>query len=96
MRNCLAHFSANPEQAEFDLNRFLDSLLAAPPDGGAYFRLLEHARPIALSAKNWRKRYLNKPLPLGDIEERFFQQVVTLWIKVAKAYAHSAEGFTQS
>lgn len=83
---------ANPEQAEFDLNRFLDSLLAAPPDGETYFRLLEHARlPIAFVCEELAKRYLNKPLPLGDIEERFFQQVVTLWIKVAKAYAHCAE-----
>ena len=39
----------------------------------------------------WAKRYLNKPLPLAEVEEEIFQQVVTLWLKTAKAYAHCAE-----
>lgn len=83
---------ANPQQAETDFNRFLDSLLAAPPDGETYFRLLEHARlSIAFVAEELAKRYLNKPLPLGDIEEAIFQQIVTLWRKTARAYAHCAE-----
>ncbi|MFZ4535205.1 hypothetical protein [Propionivibrio sp.] len=83
---------ANPRQAEIDINRFLDSLLAAPPDGEIYFRLLEHARlPIAFIAEELAKRYLNKALPLADLEEKIFQQVVSLWLKTARAYAHCAE-----
>lgn len=83
---------ANPQQAEFDLGRFLDSLLAAPPDGKTYFLLLEHARlPIAFVAEELTKRYLDKPLPLADVEEQVFQRVVALWLKTAKAYAHCAE-----
>ena len=83
---------ANPQQAEVDLGRFLDSLLIAPPDGETYFLLLEHARlPIAFVADELTKRYLNKPLPLADVEEQVFQRVVALWLKTAKAYAHCAE-----
>ena len=37
----------NPSQASVDLNGFLDSLLAIPPDAETYFRLLEHARVAA-------------------------------------------------
>ena len=83
---------ANTQQAETDLNRFLDSLLANPPDGETYFRLLEHSRiAISVIAEDLAKRYLNKFLPLADIEENIFQQVVALWQKTAKAYAHCAE-----
>jgi hypothetical protein len=83
---------ANPEQAVVELNRFLDSLLATPPDGETYFRLLEHARiSIDFIAEELAKRYLNKALPLSDSEEAVFQQVVSLWLKTARAYAHCAE-----
>ena len=83
---------ANPAQAGLDLNRLLDSLLATPPDGETYFRLLEHAR-IATSfiAEELAKRYLNRALPPGDIEEDIFQRVVATWLKMAKAYAHCAQ-----
>ena len=82
----------NPPQAARDLDRFLDILLAAPPDGDTYFRLLEHLRlPISFVTEDLAKRYLDKPLPLGDIEEAFFQQVIGLWKKAARAYAHCAE-----
>lgn len=83
---------ANPAQAALDLERLLDSLLGAPPDGDTYFRLLEHARlPIAFVSEDLAKRYLNKPLPLGDLEEDLFEQVTALWSKAARAYAHCAE-----
>ncbi|MFZ1623883.1 MAG: hypothetical protein WAU48_03735, partial [Gammaproteobacteria bacterium] len=83
---------ANPEQAEVDLSHLLDSLLANPPDGETYFRLLEHMRlPVTFVAEELAKRYLNKPLPLADLEEEIFQQVVALWLKSARAYAHCAE-----
>ena len=83
---------ANPAQAANDLVRLLDSLVAIPPDSETYFRLLEHARlPIAFVTEDLAKRYLHKPLPLGDVEEDLFQQVTTLWRKAARAYAHCAE-----
>ena len=83
---------AHPEQAENDLNRVLDCLLAAPPDGETYFRLLEHARlPIAFVTEELATRYLNKSLPLAGLEDSILQKVVTLWLKTAKAYAHCAE-----
>ena len=83
---------ANPQEATVDLNRFLDSLLAAPPDGEIYFNLLENARlPVVFVTEELGKRYLNKPLPLGEVEEGFFQLVVGLWQKMARAYAHCAE-----
>ena len=83
---------ANPQLAISDLNRFLDSLLASPPDTQTYFQLLEHAHlPVTFVAEELAKRYLNKPIPLGDIEERFFRQVVLLWLKAAQAYAHCAQ-----
>lgn len=83
---------ANPQLAIHDLNRVLDSLLAAPPDLPAYTQLLEHARlPITLVAEELAKRSLNKPIPLGDAEDALFRQVVLLWLKTAKAYAHCAE-----
>ncbi|MEO8409230.1 MAG: hypothetical protein ABI478_01555 [Propionivibrio sp.] len=83
---------ANPLQAQIDISRFLDSLRATPPDGETYFRLLEHARlPISFVAEELARRYLNKPLPLAELEETFFQQVVTLSLKTARAYAHCAE-----
>lgn len=82
----------NPEQAEVELKRFLDGLLATPPDGETYFRLLEHARiSIDFVAEELAKRYLNKPLPLSDSEEAVFQQVEHLWLETARAYAHCAE-----
>ena len=83
---------ANPQLAILELNRILDSLLAAPPRLQAYFQILEQARlPVSFTAEELAKRYLNKQLPLGEIEEGFFRQVVLLWLKTARAYAHCAE-----
>lgn len=83
---------ANPLQAEVDLARFLDCLLETPPDSETYFRLLEHARlPITFVAEDLAKRYVNKPLPLADVEEAIFQRIIGLWRRTARAYAHCAE-----
>ena len=83
---------ANPPAAIHDLDRILDSLLAAPPDHETYFRLLEHVRlPVTFVADELAKRYVNKPVPLGDAEDAWFRQVVLIWLKTAKAYAHCAE-----
>lgn len=82
----------NPPQAARDLERFLDILMAAPPDGDTYFRLLEHIRlPISFVTEDLAKRYIDKPLPLADVEEELFQQVLALWKKSTRAYAHCAE-----
>lgn len=79
-------------RAQIDLGRFLDCLLAAPPDAETYFRLLEQVRaPIAAVAGELAKHYLNKPLPLADADERTFQRVVGLWLKTARAYAQCAD-----
>ena len=60
---------ANPQQAEADLHRILDSLMAMPPDETTYFQLLEQVRlPTAFVAEEMAKRYLNKPLPLAELE----------------------------
>lgn len=83
---------ANPEQAERDLNRVLDSLIAQPPESTTYFQLLENVRlPISVVTEEIAKRFLSKPLPLGDLEDGLFRQVVALWRKLARAYAHCAE-----
>jgi hypothetical protein len=75
-----------------EIDRILDSLLAAPPDHRTYFQLLEHLRPsVTLVAEELAKRYVNKPVPFGDAEDAFFHEVVLLWLKAAKAYAHCAE-----
>ena len=83
---------ANPQQAAIDLDRFLDSLLTSPPDGETYFQLLEHARvPISFVADELAKRYQSKALPLAEVEEETFEQVIALWQKAATSYARCAE-----
>jgi hypothetical protein len=79
---------ANPAVAEQQLMRFLDSLLSAPPDPGILFSLLEQARtPLCFVEEEMARRYHNKPLLLEGEEENCFQQVVTAWRKMGKAYA---------
>ena len=79
-------------QAQIDLCRLLDSLLAAPPDGETYFRLLERIRvSVAVVAAELASAYVNHPLPLAELEESVFQRTVALWLKTAHAYAHCAE-----
>lgn len=47
--------------------------------------------PVAFVVEELAKRYLNKSLPLADLEEAIFQQVLTLWRKMASAYAQCAQ-----
>lgn len=83
---------ANSEQAEIEINRFLDSLLEAPPEGDVYLQLLEQTRiSLCFIEEELARRYTNKPLPIGDAEERTFRQVVGTWLKAARAYAHCAQ-----
>ena len=82
----------NPPQALNETIRFLDSLLVSHLSIDSVFQLLEHAcLPVVSIAEETAKRYLNKPVPLSNIEEEFFQQVSQLWQKMAKAYAYCAE-----
>ncbi|GHU26091.1 hypothetical protein AGMMS50256_02510 [Betaproteobacteria bacterium] len=83
---------SNPAAAIHDLDRILDSLLTSPLDDQTCFQLLEHVRrPVVHVAEELAKRYVNKPVPLGDVEDTFFRQVAALWLKTAKAYARCAE-----
>jgi hypothetical protein len=83
---------ANPLQAEASLNQFFDSLLNEPPAALTYLSLLEHTRvPLCFVEEELARRYVNKPLPLGDIEEQAFQQVIDIWHKVCRAYSQCAQ-----
>lgn len=83
---------ANPLQAEASLNQFFDSLLSEPPAARAYLNLLEHTRvPLCFVEEELARRYINKPLPLAEVEEQAFQQVIAIWRKVCRAYAQCAQ-----
>ena len=83
---------ANPLQAEASLNQFFDSLLNEPPSALTYLSLLEQTRvPLCFVEEELARRYVSKPLPLGDIEEQAFQQVIAIWRKVSRAYAQCAQ-----
>ena len=81
----------DPRQAAIELDRLMDALLAAPPENENLFDRLEQlGQPVAVVARELARRYQNKPLPLGDGEDRLFRQVVSLWTQIAKAYAKCA------
>jgi cyclic-di-GMP-binding protein len=79
---------ANPAIAERQLIRLIDALLAAPPDPGVLFPLLEQIRvPLCFVEEELALSYQNKPIPLGDHQELAFQMVLQAWRKIGKAYA---------
>ncbi len=83
---------ANPLQAEVSLNQFFDSLLQAPPAALVYLNLLEQTRvPLCFVEEELARRYVNKPLPLGDVEAQAFGQVIEVWRKVTRAYSQCAQ-----
>lgn len=83
---------ADSQQAEIDINRFLDALLQAPPPAGAYLQLLEQTRiSLCFIEEELARRFTSKALPLGEVEEPIFQRVVNTWLKAARAYAHCAQ-----
>lgn len=83
---------ANSQLAAIEINEFLDSLLASPPDGDVYLQLLEQTRiSLCFVAEDLSRRYVDKPLPLGDPEAAAFKLVVATWLKAARAYAHCAQ-----
>ncbi len=78
---------ANPAVSEEHFIRFLDALLADPPGADDLFVLLEQSRvPLCFVEEEMARRYHNKPLILGDVEEAAFRQVVSAWRRMAKAY----------
>lgn len=84
---------ANPAVAEQQIVQFLDSVLAAPPKGSDLLGLLETLRaPMAFVEEERAKGCHNKPLVLGEVEEKCFRQVESVWRKAAAAYALCLEG----
>ncbi len=82
---------ADPLLAERQLTHFLDALLASPPASGVLRVLLERARvPLFVVEEEMARYYQNKAVPLASDEESCFQQVLSAWRKMAKAYALSA------
>jgi len=78
----------DPAAAEQQLARFLEALLRQPPAAAALFGLLEQARkPVHVVEEQMALRYQNKALPLGEDEERCFQQVLAVWRRMGKGYA---------
>lgn len=86
---CLARLPlANPAAAERQMVEFLDRLLAAPPEQPDFLALLERVRiPLAFVEEERARHCQDKPLPLGESEERVFRQVTGAWRKLADAYA---------
>lgn len=83
---------ADSEAANIRINRFLDSLLRAPPDAEIYLCLLERLPPIVAAVMGeLGKRFVGKALPLAEKEETSFQEVVLTWLKVVRAYTHCAQ-----
>jgi hypothetical protein len=83
---------ADPIAAAHEINQILDGLLVASLDHQAYFELLEQmCLPITYVTEKLAKRYVNKPVPLDEEEDAFFQRVELLWVKTAKAYTRCVE-----
>ncbi|HMW55778.1 MAG TPA: hypothetical protein PKZ67_07230 [Accumulibacter sp.] len=83
---------ANSRQAALDINLFLDSLLRTPPQGEVYLQLLEQTRiSLCFIEEELARSYINKALPLGEVEASAFCQVIATWQKAARAYAHCAQ-----
>ena len=83
---------ANSQQAAFEISHFLDRLLQTPPAGEVYLQLLEQTRiSLCFVAEELARQYVNKPLPLTDNEASAFRQVVAIWQKAARTYAHCAQ-----
>lgn len=78
---------ANPNGALEQINHMLDSLRAHPPSPEDYLAILEQMRiPLSFVAEEVSRSYHNKPLPLAELEEFRFQQVVQTWRKMGRAY----------
>lgn len=83
---------ANPPRALGELHRFVDSMLESTLAADVLLDLLEHARiSLCFVGEDLARRFVNKPLPLGEADAAIFRQVVDLWLKTARAYARCAQ-----
>ena len=83
---------ANAQQAHLEIKEFLDGLLKAPPEIDVYTELLEQLRPsLCFVVEDLARHFVNRPLPLGDVEEESFRQAIIIWIKMARSYAACAK-----
>ena len=86
---------ANPPEALEGLEQFFDSLVQVPFDTDFYLELLEQSRvPLCFVTEELARRYIGKPLPLGESEAGFFRRVSALWKKVLFAYSRCVRGET--
>ncbi|MCM8595289.1 hypothetical protein [Accumulibacter sp.] len=86
---------ADSEEAVLIVSRLLDGLIKAPPAAEVYLQLLEQTRiSLCFIAEDLARRYTARPLPLANLEEEAFRQVVANWRKAARAYAHCARLLT--
>lgn len=79
----------SPQEAYAYLHSFLDNLLKTPPAVDVYITLLEQLSHILCFVTEALARcFIDKPLPLVGIEEERFRQVILIWIRMARSYAH--------
>ena len=78
---------ANPIEAQHEVGHVLDSLAQTPLAPESYLELLEHLRsPLRSIEDDLARRVDNRPLPLDEAEERLFEQVTSMWLKMSDAY----------
>ena len=60
---------ANPLEALEGLEDFFDGVVQIPTESGFYLELLEQSRvPLCFVTEELARRYIAKPLPLGESE----------------------------
>jgi len=83
---------ADPQRVHGDLVRFQEALLASHLDALSLLQLLEQSLvPLAFAQEEMAKRFLNRPLPLTELEEAAFQATVHTWRRMASLYSRVAQ-----
>ena len=83
---------ADSQLAHAQVKEFLDEMLRGPPPFEVHLELLEQLRPsLSFIAEELARHFVNKPLPLGEVEEERFRQATVTWIKMARSYAACAK-----
>ena len=86
---------ANPLEALEGLEDFFDGVVQIPTESGFYLELLEQSRvPLCFVTEELARRYIAKPLPLGESEAEFFLRVTGLWKKVLFSYSRCVRSET--
>jgi hypothetical protein len=82
----------NARESHKILSALLHGLMHRPPGPADFLDVLETARmPVSFLQDEAAQRYANKPLPPLPAEQEVFQQVLSLWQAMARAYAHVAQ-----